>query len=247
MRLQHYLISIFSVTTVLYATATMDCYWHAAYFDAQFTGNYGTEQEAQYLNDVVARAQVIMQLDSIFRDLRRKGALPAFKRWHLIDSYHESYDYQNGKKLPCTMRIQHDTVYLCMIDSLSINEAMKKLWNIHDIIISPHKRSGIWVYSLHIKTTKSQWYARNYPDTLASGYSRKDEDLLWLRIEGGYSVNHCFYQHEIDGYYHQYAGLYLTKKNTIKAQNLLLKHYGLATTITSQYITPTVLRKYVWY
>ena len=225
----------------------MDCYWHAAYFNAQFTGNYGTEQETQYKYDVVIRAQVIMQLDSVFRELKKRDELPSFKRWFLVDHYHVSYDYVKGKKLPCELRIQHDTVYLCMTDSISINQALKKLWHINDVIISPHKKSGMWLYSLHIKTTTNEWYARNYPDTLDGYPLRRDAKLLWLHCEGGYTVFNCFYQHEIDGFFHQYTGLYLTTNNVVQAQKNLLEYHGLKTAITSQYVTPAILNKYIWY
>ncbi|HEC77645.1 MAG TPA: hypothetical protein ENI34_00705 [candidate division WOR-3 bacterium] len=230
---------------MLYATSTMRCFWHAAYFDAEFIGNYGSGMETMYRNDVVARAHVVMQLDSIFRDLRQKGKLPPFKRWILLDHYYVSYDYVDGKRLPCKIRIQHDTVYMCMIDSVSLNQAMRQLWNIPDVIVSPHKESGMWLYSLHIKTTKSRWHARNYPDTLDE-YPR-DRDMLWLFCENAYGYSHCFYQHETDGFFHQYTGLYLTTANVLQAQELIREHYGINTSITSQYVTPAILRKYVWY
>jgi len=224
----------------------MSCFWHAAYFDAEFIGNYGIEIDSIYRNDVTTRAHVVMQLDSIFKELRQQGNLPRFKRWFLVDHYHVSYDYVNNKKLPCEIRIQHDTVYLCMIDSVSINEAMRKLWNINDVIVSPNKQSGMWLYSLHMKVTKSRWPARNYPDTLENNL-RDDRKLLWLYCENAYSYAHCFYQHEIDGFFHQYTGLYLTTANALQAQSTLYEHYGIQTTITSQYVTPVILRKYVWY
>lgn len=242
-----FIFFIIVFATNVHATSTMNCSFHAAYFDAKFIGNYGSGMDTIYRNDVITRAHVVMQLDSIFKELRRNGELPLFKRWLLIDSYHQSYDYVNGKKLPCKIRIQHDTVYLCMIDSLSINHAMKKLWNINDVIVSPQKKSGMWMFSLHIKTTKSQWHARNYPDTLYK-YPFYDDLLFnWLYIEGGYWVHHSFYQHETDEYYHQYTGLYLTINNIIQAQKNIFEHCGLKTTITSQYVTPTILRKYVWH
>lgn len=51
--------------SLVYATATQECRFHAAYFDVVFTDNYGSSTEDIYTSDVAARVNVIVQLDSI--------------------------------------------------------------------------------------------------------------------------------------------------------------------------------------
>jgi hypothetical protein len=71
-----------------------------------------------------------------------------------------------------------------------------------------------------------------------------DSNLLWLKCEGDATPHH-WYQHEKDGYYHKYTGLYLTRENVLKAQKLLQEHCNLHTTITSHYATSAIIRRYV--
>lgn len=246
-----YIVFVICTATITYlhSTATMECRWHAAYFDAVFIGNYGTADKEleRYFNNVLSHANVIIQLDSAFRALRKVGKLEHFKRWCLCDYYMRCYEYKDRRSAPRAPWHEGDTIYLCVTDSLSINRVLAEYYGIEDVIISPGRPSGMWLYSLHTGFWKDRYHARQYPDTLWKLSSRGDSALLWLYIEGGYSVEHNFYQHETDGYYHQYTGLYLTTNNVLEAQVLLLKYYGIKTTITSHYITPAILRKYAWY
>ena len=250
MKLRYCILIVIITSMTLRATVTMQCRWHAAYFDAEFWGNYGRgakEEEDRYFRDIIHRAQIIMQLDSTLRALRRQGKMEHFKRWFLCDLYMRCYDYKDRKLAPRTPWHEGDTVFLCITDSLSINYVLEKYWGQKDIIISPGRQSGMWLYSLHTIFSKDRYRARQYPDTLMSPSPRGDSAFLWLCIDGGIPVKHNFYQYEIDGYYHQYTGLYITTADVLNAQTLLFQKYGIKTTITSHYVTPVILRKYIWY
>ncbi len=231
----------------LHATSTMDCQWHAAYFDALFMGNYGSGACEKYADDVVNRALVVMQLDSIFKNLRREGKLKYFRRWVLVDVYMKCYKWEKGVGIvPRDSWIEGDSVYLCLTDSISINKVLKKLWHIEDVVVSPNRSAGMWLYSLHVGFSKTRLGARAFPH---GGYvhERPDSSLLWLQSNSDPLAAHCWYQHEIDGYYHQYTGLYLTTKNVFEAQKLLLENRNLKTTITSHYVTQAIIRKYAYH
>ncbi len=75
---------------------------------------------------------------------------------------------------------------------------------------------------------------------------RPDSSLLWMRCESGFGgPPYIWYQHETDGLYHLYTGLYLTIQNVLEAQKLLKDYYHLETTITSQYLMPWLLKNYM--
>ncbi|MCK4251263.1 hypothetical protein KAX97_07430 [candidate division WOR-3 bacterium] len=231
--------------SLVYATATQECRFHAAYFDVVFTGNYGSGAEDIYTSDVAARVNVIVQLDSILRHARRQGKLEHFIRWQLNDHYHGNVILLGVRSAPGAMHIEGRKIHLSLIDSVALNNALKKLWHIKDVVISPNKKAGMWLYSLHVGFSKTRLGAR--PFHHGGDFSeRPDRNLLWLKCEGGFSIAHHWYQHETDGYYHQYTGLYLTRKNVLEAQRLLLIHRNLKTTIVSQYITSAIIKKYAF-
>jgi hypothetical protein len=228
-----------------YATQTMECFWHCGYFNVIFVDNYGTgdREGERYTQDVVKRVNVVMELDNLLRNQRREGKLEHFNKWILVDHYMGSYGYNKGRKVPKQIRIEKRKVFLCLTDSNSINNALDKLWNMNDAVVSPNRQSGMWLFSLHVGLSKTRMGARPFPH---GGYidKRPDSNLLWLKCEGDATPHH-WYQHEKDGYYHQYTGLYLTRENVLKAQELLLENCNLNTSITSHYLTPAIVRKYV--
>jgi hypothetical protein len=222
----------------------MECFWHCGYFDVKFVNNYGgSERGERYTQDVVKRVNVIIGLDNLFRNLRREGKLEHFNRWMLVDHYVGSYGYEKGRKVPKQNRIEGRKVFLCLTDSNSINKVLRRLWNISNAVISPNKQSGMWLFSLHVGLSKTRMGVRSFPH---GGYidERPDSNLLWLKCEGDATPHH-WYQHEKDGYYHKYTGLYLTRENVLKAQKLLQEHCNLHTTITSHYATSAIIRRYV--
>jgi len=228
---------------LIFATETMDCYLHCAYFDVRFVGNYGGDDRGErYTQDVVRRASVAIQLDNLLRSRRREGELGHFTRWILVDDYMKSYTYVNGRREPGKVRIDGKSVFLCLTDSNSINCALGKLWNISDFTISPSRQSGMWLYSLHVGLSKTRLQARPFSH---GGYvnERPDSTFLWLKCDGSV-IPHHWYQHETDGYYHQYTGLYLTRENVVEARELLKKHCDLNTSIVSHYVTSAIIRRY---
>lgn len=146
------------------------------------------------------------------------------------------------------MHIKGRRVHLSLIDSVALNNALKKLWRIDDVVISPTRQTGVWFFSLHVGLFKSEQGAQAFieGDDIIDQHERSDTNLLWLKIEGDLCSSHHFYQHETDGYYHMYTGLYLSKQNVINAQRLLLEHSNLKTTIVSQYITTAIIKKYAY-
>ena len=238
---------LFLLPFSLHATQTMECGWSAAYFDVLFVNNYGGDDRLErYVNDVAVRTNVIIRLDSLLRSLRKEGKLVHFRRWTLIDSYTKQFSFATAKTT-FGMCLDEDTdVFINLTDSISINRALKQLWNIQDVEISPNKQAGMWLYSLHTGLSKTRSGVRSIRHS-SSLSERPDRDLLWLKCEGGFSVAHSFFQHETDGYWHAYTGLYLTTKNVLEAQRLLLENNNLKTTITSHYITPAIIKKYAHY
>lgn len=228
---------------LVFATETVDCYLHCAYFDVKFVGNYGGDDRGErYTQDIVRRANIVIQLDNLLRARRREGKLEHFRRWHLVDDYTESYTYVNGRREPGKVRIDGESVFLCLTDSVSVNKLLQRLWNVSDTIISPNTRSGMWLFSLHVGMANTYLTARPF---FHGGYvsERPDSAFLWLRCESS-EIPHHWYQHETDGYYHQYTGLYLTRENVVKAQELLKKYGDLNTSIVSHYVTPAIIRRY---
>ena len=224
----------------------MVCRWHAAYFDAVFVENYGgSDREERYVDDVVAKTSSIMKLDNFLKSMRRAGKLEHFIRWQIADDYVGSYDYVGGKRVPGALRIEGRKAWFCFTDSAAMSEALLKLWKLDDVQYNPNERTGMWLFSLHVGLAKDQDSARQLYHEFEYG-SRPDSPFLWLHIVGGFSVSHHFYQHETDGFYHTYTGLYLTRQNVVKAQEVLKKN-GLKTTITSQYLTPAIIKKYARY
>lgn len=229
----------------LYATATMECKIKTMYFDVLFVGNYGSpEADTIFQDDLIAKTNVIIRVDSLLRYLKRTGKIGHFKRWLLIDDYTKSYDWVKLRKIPKQLQIRNREVYLCLSDSISLNKALKKLWGIEDVVISPHKTAAMWLFSLHVGLAKSRKVAELFFQKVGISSDRPDSYLLWLQIEGGLCTSHQFCQHEKDGYYHTYTGLYLTKNDCLEAQKLLLSKMGLKTTVVSQYITPRIISKY---
>jgi len=228
--------------SLIYATATMECKWHAAYFDAIFVNNYGGDnRQARFADDVAVRVNTIVRLDSILKSLRRQGKLEHFKRWLLMDDYMKNYSVDDGSFI-----IEGKKVYINLTDSVAINKALKKVWGIENVTISSNKRAGMWLFSLHVGLSETRLGARYFPHG-GYIYERPDSTLLWLQCHPDPSAAHSWYQHETDGYYHQYTALYLTRKNVLEAQRLLLEHRNLKTTITSQYITSAIIKKYAYY
>lgn len=227
--------------SLVFATDTNECKWYAAYFDAIFVNNYGGDnRSARFADDVAVRVSTIVRLDSILKSLRRQGKLEHFKRWLLVDDYFKNYSVATGSLL-----IEGKNVYLRLTDSIAINKALKKLWHIDDVVISPNKKAGMWLFSLHIGFSRTLQGSRRLAHYFKYG-ERPDSNLLWLQCESsGYSSHH-FSQHETDGYYHMYTGFYLSKQNVIKAQRLLLEHSNLKTIIVSQYITAAIIKKYAY-
>ncbi|MGB3479319.1 MAG: hypothetical protein WBB67_09175 [bacterium] len=230
----------------IYAADTVYCKWHAAYFDLIYVNWYGdgdSLETERYLRDVMIRSYVSIRLDSLLKALNNQGRLKDFKRWTLIDDPHLSYQHF-GDSDPGDINIEDSKAFLCFADSIAINKSLKELWKIEGIKIDSNKKCGMWLFSLHLGTYKDQTRARQLPDTVWIS-QRPDSNLVWLSVEKNLWVCHAFYQHETDGYYHRYIGLYLTRQDVIKAQKLLFEQLGWKTTITSQYITPSLLRKYI--
>lgn len=229
------------------AADTAECKWHAACFDLVYVNWYGRDlmEDERYIRDVMTRSYAVIRLDSLLKALNHQGRLRSFKRWTLIDNPHLSYQHFGDSK-PGDLHIEDSKAYLCFADSVAVNRLLKELWNIEGINISPSRQCGMWLFSLHFGAYIDQAKARQYPDTLWIS-TRPDSNLAWLSIERDMWVRHAFYQHETDGYFHRYIGLYLTRQDVIKAQKLLFEHLGWKTTLTSQYVTPEILKKYAYY
>jgi len=241
-----FIIAALGSTFLLQATQTMECRWHAAYFDAVFVENYGgSDREERYVKDVVVKTNAVIGLDSLLKSMKRAGKLEHFERWQIEDNYVGSYDYVGGRRVPGALRIEGRKAWFCFTDSIAVSKALSKLWQIEDVKNIPNERTGTWLFSLHVGLAKDHGSARRLYHEFEYG-RRPDSAFLWLQIVGGFSVSHHFYQHETDGFYHTYTGLYLTRQNVLKAQEVLDKR-GLKTTITSQYLTPAIIKKYARY
>ncbi len=235
----------FAPLSFSHATATQECKWHAAYFDVMYINNYGSGDRAErFVNDAATVMNVVIRIDSLLKNLRHEGRLKHFVRWQLIDDYARNFRIEAGSFL-----IEERKVFLRITDSIAINRVLKKLWGVEDVVIDPSKRAGMWLFSLHVGLYKTRGAAQAFieSDDIIDQYYRPDSMLLWLTTEGDLVSSHHFYQHETDGYWHTYTGLYLTTKNVLEAQRLLLEHNNLKTTITSHYITPAIIKKYVYY
>jgi hypothetical protein len=231
----------------IFAAETMECTWHTAYFDASYWDWYGhgsSEEAERYKRDVMMRSYLVIRLDSLLRSINGDGKGKSYKKWILIDNQHASYQ-QFGSPQPGDIHIEDQKVYFCFTDSLAVNNLLNELWGLSGIHIDYYKPCNMWLFSLHAGTYRTLAQAERFPDTLWI-FERPDSDLVWLKIDKESWVHHAFCQHEIDGYYHRYLGLYLTKRNAVKAQKLFFENLGQKTTITSQYVTPAILRKYIW-
>jgi hypothetical protein len=222
------------------------CSWHAGYFTAVYENWYGydTLEDKRYVKDVLERSHIIIKLDSVIGNLQHNRKMPDFKRWTLIDHSQARHKLFGDQTPSGKVHIKGDSAFLCFTDSTSVNVALVKLWDIRDVTFRPSNKAGTWMFSLHIGAYEHKDQARNYPDTVWVT-QRPDAGLLWLTIERDVWASHMFHQHETDGYYHRYTGLYSTHKNVQRAQELFEQEYGLKTTITSQYISPKILGRYV--
>jgi hypothetical protein len=234
-------LSLFVIPFLLNATATEFCNFHAAYFDAEFVGNYAFVEEERFLSDVVSTAGVIIRLDSLLRNRRHEGTLDHFIRWRLVDNYMKRYSIEKASYI-----IEGRNVYIRFDDSVAINKALKELWHIYDYTLTVREQVSVWVFSLHTGFSHLEHVAKRLIGKNGVDYDRPDTNLLWLKIEGDLWSSHHFYQHEKDGFWHVYTGLYLSQQNVMAAQNLLLERYGLNTTITSHKLRPTILKRYAY-
>lgn len=230
-------------TTFLFATDTEECYFNSAYFNATYINNYGGDERAEnFVKDAIKVTNVVIRLDSLIKSNVRRGLIKNYLQYKLIDNYagnfripKESY-IKNGKE-----------IHLRLTDSIAVNKILKDLWGIRDYTISPNVTAGIWLFSLHIGVCKTKNGILALIEGLDINYDRPDEEFLWLKVEGGLYSPMSFYQYEKDGFYHGYTGLYLTKNSVMRAKKLIEKRYGIKTAVTSHYITPSVLKKYVIY
>jgi hypothetical protein len=220
--------------------------WHAAYFDAVYVDNFGSDLETYYPQEVLKRIYFVIRLDSLLNATRQQVGLEPFTRWRLVDDYTKSYKYVNNKKLSKPINPPGTDVFFSFKDPAIIKDALDKLWHITDTGFNVTEPAGQWMYSLHMGVTAkgfdidSFMKANDY-----SYYERPDSNYLWMQCESGVGGPPYFWsQYETDGYYHLYTGLYLTTKNVQEAQKLLKEKYNLETTITSQYVTPGLLKKY---
>ena len=235
-------ISFFVVPFLLNATASEYCNFHAAYFDAEFVDNYGGDDRAErFMNDVVNATSVVNRLDSLLRDRWQEGKLEHFVRWRLVYDYVKRYSVEKGSYI-----IEGQNVYIRFDDAVAINKALKELWHIYDCALTVGEHTRVWMFSLHTGFSHLEHVARRLIGKNGVDYDRPDTNLLWLRIEGDLWSSHHFYQHEKDGFWHVYTGLYLSRQNVMAAQKLLLERYDLKTTITSHKLRPAILKRYAY-
>ncbi len=247
-RLGIFLITLITIPlSLLSGTVTMWFKWHAAYFDADFVVNLGSDLEEHYPRIVIDRANVIIRLDSILRTKKPER----FYRWHLVDDYMKSYDFINDKPYSKSIKPTGIDVYFDFTDPAMIKDALAKLWGIDDTILNITAQAGQWMYALHLSTSKEICFidsilTYNKWEGLDRYDKRPDSSLLWMRCESGFGgPPYIWFQHETDGLYHLYTGLYLTTKNVQEAQKLLKDQYHLETTITSQFLTPWLSKNYM--
>jgi len=231
------------VPTIITATATEEGRWDAAYFNATFVANYGGDDRVEnFVKDAIRVTNVVVRLDSLLKSLARSGKLKNLRQIELIEHYCVNYKIQPGNFLQ-----NGDTVYIKFSDSVAINRVIKTIWDVEDFIFSPNTPAHSWIFSLHIGLSKSLEKIQAFIDSIEIDYDRPDSDLLWLIVEGEIWSSHLFYQYERDGYFHIYAGLYLSKNKVIQAQKLIREKYNLNPVITSHLITPDIVKKYVTY
>ncbi len=150
-RLGIFLITLITIPlSLLSGTTTMWFNWHAAYFDADFVVNLGSDLEQHYPRIVIDRANVIIRLDSILRAKKPER----FTRWHLVDDYMKSYDFINGKPYSKSIKPTGIDVYFDFTNPVMVKTALAKLWGIDDTIPDITAPAGCWMYSLHLSTSK---------------------------------------------------------------------------------------------
>jgi hypothetical protein len=121
-------------------------------------------------------------------------------------------------------------VFFDFTDPVIIRKALAKLWNIIDTGFSVTEPAGQWMYALHIAVGKNarSVYGALKGDIYDRYYERSDTNYLWMTCESGVdSLPYFWSQHETDGFYHLYTGLYLTTENVQEAQKLLKAQYRL--------------------
>lgn len=223
-----------SINSLLFATATEECYFNAAYFNATYINNYGGDERTKnFVKDAIKVANVIIRLDSLIKNYVRGGLIKNYLQYELIDNYTGNFRIPKGSYIRSGKEI-----HLRLTDSIAVNRILKDLWEIKDYTISPNVVASVWLFSLHIGMSKTRETIIALIESLNIDYDRPDTELLWLKIEGDLCSPMVFYQRETDGFYHSYAGLYLTKGNVMHAKELIEKKYGIKTTITSHFITP---------
>jgi hypothetical protein len=221
--------------------------WHAAYFDAVYVDNFGSDLETYYPQEVLKRIYFVIRLDSLLRATRQQGELEHFTRWRLIDDYTKSYNYANNKHMSKLINPSGTEVFFSFKDPVIFKDVLAKLWNITDTGFNVTEPASQWMYSLHINVNQNAIDTDSFLKVHGNEYGvRPDSLYLWMTCETGLGPHpHIWSQDETDGFYHLYTGLYLTTKNVQEAQKLLKEKYTLETTITSQYVTPGLLKKYM--
>ncbi len=246
------ILSIFKVfiayfvlmVSVLHGAGTATCSWKAGYFNAFYQSWYGhgSEDEKQrIIKEIMNRTWVIIKLDSLIRSYKNADRLSSFPRWTLIDNGSERYRLF-GETKPGTVSIKGTRAYLNLADSQAASKALVQLWGIESCTVHIGEPSGTWLYALHSGTYDSQLRARFTSQNL-----NFDDLHLWLSTEYDEGSPNTWYQHETDGYYHRYYGLFLSSKDVYEAQEWFLKKLGWKTTITSHYLTTALLKKYVFF
>jgi len=233
----------FFVPSIITATATEECRWNAAYFNATFVANYGDYDRVEnFVKNAIRVTNVVVELDSLLKDLARNGKLKNLRQFELIEHYCINYKIQSGNYLQ-----NGDTIYIKFADSIAINKAIKTIWSVDDFVFSPNMPAHAWIFSLHIGLSKSLEKIQTFIDSTEIDYARPDSNLLWLIVAGDIWSSHLFYQYERDGYFHIYTGFYLSKNKVIQAQKLIREKYNLNPVIMSHLIIPDILKKYVTY
>ncbi len=231
------------IITLVFATSTEECYFNGAYFNATYINNYGDDERAEkFVKETIKVANVIIRLDSLIKSYVRRGLIKNFLQYELIDNYAGNFRIPNGSYIRNGKEIN-----LRLTDSIALNKVLKEIWRINDYTISPNVLAHTWLFSLHIGICKTRKEIIALLKSLDINYNRPDIEFLWLRVEGDLGSPMAFYQRERDGFYHGYIGLYLTKDNVMSAKELIEKKYCIKTTITSHFITPQVLKRYLVY
>ena len=239
--LMKYLFLLFIVThfPILYGAGSVYTTWKAGYFNASFQSWYGhgfEDEQQRIIKEIMNRTWIIIRIDSLVRVNKKADLLSPFPRWTLVDNGHTT---KSG-----TISIQGTKAYLNLADSLTVISALTRLWGIKPYAMRIGEPSGIWLYSLHYEIYDNHFKARGLDDTLTRG-CRLEELPLFLYAVYDAGFQNTWYQHEIDGYYHRYFGLFISNKDVLIAQDWFLNNYGWNTTITSHYLTPAILKGYL--